>query len=327
MTGQTARGRFAPSPTGRIHLGTAAAALLCWLEVRGRNGTLVLRIEDNDLRRARPELVRPMMDDLEWLGLNWDEGPDVDGPHAPYLQSGRGQLYQAALRDLAQRGLLYACTCSRSALRKRGALGRYDGHCRSAPTPLDPLIDGISTPEGQLRVPKEPLQASIRFRVPEGRLHWEDSFLGPQEEDPASACGDVVVVRRDGVVAYQLAVVVDDGAMGINLVTRGGDLKTSTGRQLALLSALGSPHPEYGHGPMLLGPHGKKLSKSLGDPDISQLRDGGIAPEKLLGQLAYLLGISPSAAPASPEELLKGYRSSAVRCSEIAWRGWLSVED
>ena len=315
------RGRFAPSPTGRIHLGTAAAALLCWLANRAEGGRLVLRIEDNDLQRSRPDLVVPLLDDLDWIGLDWDEGPRTGGTFGPYIQSQRGHLYQQALRRLAGAGLLYACECSRADRTARGALRRYDGHCRDRGLETAPLIGAIADGRGHLVRPPRPPGRALRLRVGPGEIRWTDSFLGPQVDVPAESAGDTVLVRADGMVAYQLAVVVDDGAMAIDQVVRGADLLDSVGRQVVLQRALGLPTPRWGHTPILLGAHGKKLSKRLGDPDLDGVRAAGLSAADLVGWLAWVLGLRPRWTPTRPQELVADFSPARVRVGPIAVDG------
>ena len=264
------RGRHAPSPTGRLHLGNARTALLGWLDVRSRGGAMVLRVEDNDFTRARPELEERMLRDLAWLGLDWDEGPDVGGPYGPYRQSERDGHYAAGLAQLE----VYRCTCSRAQLRAlptMGATGEavYPGTCRGR--------------GGEV--------GAIRWRVPAGEVGFVDRVLGPYAHAVAGAVGDFVLRRADGAWAYQLAVVVDDAAMRIDSVVRGADLLDSTPRQILLQRALGLPTPTYGHVPLILGPGGTKLSKRDGAPDLSALREAGVAAELVIAALARSLGL------------------------------------
>ncbi len=264
------RGRHAPSPTGRLHLGNARTALLAWLDVRSRDGVMVLRIEDNDFTRARPELEARMLRDLAWLGLDWDEGPDVGGACGPYRQSERGEFYAAALAQLE----VYRCTCTRAQLRAlptMGATGEavYPGTCRGR--------------GGEV--------GAVRWRVPAGEVGFDDRVLGPYAQEVAGEVGDFVLRRADGAWAYQLAVVVDDAAMRIDSVVRGADLLDSTPRQILLQRALGLPTPTYGHVPLILGPGGAKLSKRDGAPDLSALREAGVAAELVIAALARSLAL------------------------------------
>lgn len=219
------RGRFAPSPTGYIHLGNVWSALLAWLQVRQAGGTLVLRIEDIDEQRSKPIYTQALMEDLHWLGLNWDEGPDVGGPYGPYIQQERYDRYDAALEKLHKAGLLYPCYCSRARLQAVGAphAGEhtvYDGHCY-----------GMSEAQRQ-QMTKKP---SWRVHVPARIISFTDGVYGTFHEDLACCCGDFVVRRADDMYAYQLAVSVDDGAMAVTHVLRGEDLLSSTAQQIWLM--------------------------------------------------------------------------------------------
>lgn len=287
------RARYAPSPSGRLHLGNARTALLAWLQARSAGGVFVLRVEDLDPQRSKPEHERAQLDDLRWLGLDWDEGPDVGGPHAPYRQSERHELYREALARLDT----YPCTCTRKELREtslapHGLEPIYPGTCRSGP----------SHP-GRL--------ASLRWRVPEGSVGFDDLVLGPCRQDVAREVGDFVLRRGDGAWAYQLAVVVDDAAMAITHVTRGADLLDSTARQILLQRALGLPVPVHAHVPLLVGPDGEKLSKRHGAPDLGQLRERGLDPRLVVGSLARSCGLVPADLDPDtriePRELLAGF--------------------
>lgn len=289
------RGRFAPSPTGRLHLGNARTALLTWLDLRRRGGVVVLRIEDNDFTRARVELEQRIYRDLAWLGLGWDEGPDVGGGLGPYRQSERGELYAAALARLES----YGCTCTRAQLRAlptMGATGEpvYPGTCRAG---------GM---QGE--------RAAVRWRVPAGEVEFCDRVLGPQRQRVAEEVGDFVLRRADGAWAYQLAVVVDDGAMRIDDVVRGADLLDSTPRQILLQRALGLPTPTYGHVPLILGPGGAKLSKRDGAPDLSALREAGVAAATVIAVLARSVGlVGDEVRAVEAAELVAGFELAAVR--------------
>ncbi|MCA9718340.1 MAG: tRNA glutamyl-Q(34) synthetase GluQRS [Myxococcales bacterium] len=276
------RGRYAPSPTGRLHLGNARTALLAWLYTRQQGGRFVLRIEDNDPTRSRPELEERVYRDLAWMGLDWDEGPDVGGPFGPYRQSERLSHYERAIAGLST----YACSCSRRELRTRARFSPggeviYPGTCRSGP-----VAAGRPT--------------ALRWRAPPGRVSVDDLVHGPDaaRDDIARDVGDFVLRRSDGAWAYQLAVVVDDAAMQITDVVRGDDLLHCTPRQVHLLRALGHPPPRYAHVPLIFGPDGQKLSKRHGAPDLSALREGGATPERTVAALARSVGLWPATAPA-----------------------------
>ncbi len=276
------RGRFAPSPTGRLHLGNARTALLAWLHARSAGGRFVLRVEDLDFGRVRPGYMEAQLDDLRWLGLDWDEGPDVGGPFAPYVQSERQAAYDAALERLDGAGLLYPCFCSRreivvAASAPHGPADegpRYPGTCRDRP-----------------RDPGAGERIALRFRVPPGPEGFHDLLQGDVEFDPAEEAGDFVVRRKDGVAAYQLAVVVDDDAMGITHVVRGADLLSSTARQLLLYRALELSAPAFLHVPLLLGPDGERLAKRHGAVSLAELREAGVPPVRVAGWLASTCGL------------------------------------
>jgi len=266
-------GRYAPTPSGRLHLGNARSALLCWLWARALGGRFVMRVEDLDPGRSRAEHERDQLADLRWLGLDWDEGPDVGGPHGPYRQSERGELYAAALNRLET----FECTCTRRELREatfapHGREPVYPGTC----------LHGVSNSE---RPP------ALRWRVPPGVVELEDAIYGPLREQVATEVGDFVMRRSDGAWAYQLAVVVDDAAMGITHVLRGADLLDSTARQVLLQRTLELPTPRYAHVPLVLGPDGVKLCKRHDAPDLTRLRHEGADAQRVVATLARSVGL------------------------------------
>ncbi len=294
-------GRFAPSPTGRLHLGNARTALVSWASVRAGGGRYVMRVEDLDRQRSRPELERRQLEDLRWLGLDWDEGPDVGGPNGPYRQSERGDFYAAAAARLDT----YPCTCTRRELREaasapHGGQAPYPGTCRDGPTH-----------------PERP--AALRWRVAEGPpLSFDDLVLGTRSQDVAAEIGDIALRRADrgqgADWAYQLAVVVDDHAMGITEIVRGADLWDSSPRQIALGRALGLPEPRYAHIPLVLGPDGDKLNKRHGAPDLSTLREAGVDPRLVVAALARSLGLLETGVDRIyARELVPGFSLSALR--------------
>jgi glutamyl-tRNA synthetase len=305
---QAPRGRYAPSPTGELHLGNASSALLAWLSCRSRGGGFVMRMEDLDRNRVREELGPRILDDLRWLGLDWDEGPDRGGPHAPYEQWTRREHYREAYVRLQRAGLLYPCFCSRrdiaaaaSAPQAPGDELRYPGTCRD----LDPdaarrRIDGGD-------------RHAWRFRVCEGQGSVFEDLVHGEWGRGLPPPGDFVVYRADDVPAYQLAVVVDDAAMEIDEVVRGDDLLPSTVRQLLLYAALQEPPPVFAHVPLLLGADGVRLSKRHSGVTLRELRERGFTPEELVGRLAQLLGLRRGPEPLSAAELIEGFSFETLR--------------
>ncbi|MBB6669275.1 tRNA glutamyl-Q(34) synthetase GluQRS [Cohnella nanjingensis] len=296
------RGRFAPTPSGRLHLGNAATALLAWLQIRAGGGTMALRMEDLDKPRCRPESAAAIAEELRWLGLDWDEGPDIGGPFGPYAQSERLDRYARALDDLGRQGLLYPCYCSRADLLSAPSAPHglasegpaYAGACRRLTAAEREARAAVKTP-------------SLRFALPADRsFPFEDGIAGPVRYPPGAG-GDFVVKRADGIVGYQLAVVADDIAMGVTDVLRGWDLLDSTPRQLALYEAFGAMPPRFAHAPLLLGPDGGRLSKRHGSVTLSGLRELGVGSRRLVGYLAWLTGLTDRPEPASPGELVAGF--------------------
>ncbi|GCL73172.1 tRNA glutamyl-Q(34) synthetase GluQRS [Paenibacillus naphthalenovorans] len=294
----TRRGRFAPTPSGLLHIGNAFTALAAWLQMRQAGGEFVLRIEDIDKARSRPAYAEQLQDDLLWLGIDWDEGPRVGGPCAPYEQSRRESLYEEALEQLQQAGRLYPCYCSRSELAAIGSAphglasegAAYPGLCRS-----------LSPAERQARAAKK--TPALRFIMPPHELRFYDAVAGPQT-CAGEALSDFVVKRADGMFSYQLAVTVDDAAMGITDVLRGADLLDSTPRQLALYEALGLRAPDFAHVPLLVDASGRRLSKRDSALTLAALRSAQVPPERLLGALAHLAGWIDRPEPLTARELI-----------------------
>ena len=304
---QTPRGRFAPSPSGRMHLGNAWTALLAWLDIRKQNGAMVLRMEDLDPDRSRPDYAAGLLADLRWLGLDWDEGPDVGGPAAPYCQSQRSHYYQAAFDRLQQAGLVYPCFCSRAELR----LAASAPHAGDTEVPYSGRCAALT----ELAVTK--LRAagrrpSYRLRVGDAAVEYSDEVYGRQKQVLRQECGDFVIRRSDGVFAYQLAVVVDDAAMGISRVLRGADLLASTPRQIYLWHLLAASPPTFIHVPLLIGRDGSRLSKRHGSLAIAALRGAGVPAQKIVGQLAAWAGLIDRPMPASPRELISVFDLSRL---------------
>ena len=289
MAGVKAVGRFAPTPSGRMHLGNVFAALIAWLSVRSQDGEMVLRMEDLDTQRTSPEFAQILREDLLWLGLNWDrETPP---------QSQRTAVYNEYFEKLDAMGLLYPCYCTRSQL-----------HSVNAPH----LSDGTYVYPGTCRNLTEDQRAVFdrkpawRVMVPDRVWNVEDKIQGHYACNLATDCGDMVVRRADGVYVYQLAVTVDDGEAGVTEVVRGMDLLSSAPRQMYLQELFGFSHPVYAHVPMLLAPDGRRLSKRDRDLDLGVLRQR-LSPETLIGILAHAAGLIDRETPISAEELAKEF--------------------
>lgn len=287
-------GRFAPSPSGRMHLGNVFAALLAWLYARSAGGELLLRIEDLDPDRCRPEYAAQLRDDLRWLGLDWDREGEP--------QSRRSAVYAEAFARLEDQGLIYPCYCSRAAL-----------HAASAPHASDgtPVYAGTCRSLTAAQRAVQTRRPAWRVRVPDRTYGFRDGLQGLYEENLASDCGDFIVRRSDGVYAYQLAVVVDDAAMGVTQVVRGRDLLSSTPRQIYLQERLGMPTPEYVHVPLLLSPDGRRLSKRDRDLDLGLLRQH-LRPGQVLGALAHAAGLLEKPEPVSAAELAADFDAGKI---------------
>lgn len=302
-------GRFAPSPSGRMHLGNLLCALLAWLSAKSSGGRILLRVEDLDTARCKPEYAVQMEDDLLWLGLDWDEGGSRGGPCAPYDQSRRSALYEEALNRLTALGAVYPCFCTRAQLHAASAPHRedgltvYPGTCRNL----------TAAEQASKRLTRSP---ALRLRVPEESLSFTDGHMGPVTESLPLDCGDFLLRRSDGLFAYQLAVVVDDAAMGVTQVVRGADLLSSTPRQLLLYRLLGLTPPEFYHVPLLLDSAGRRLSKRDGDIGLEALRSR-CTPEQIIGALAYLAGLNPSRQPCTPESLVSSFSWDRVPRQDI----------
>jgi len=287
-------GRLAPSPTGALHLGNARSFLLAWLSVRRQGGKLLMRIEDIDSPRVKPWAREQTLNDLRWLGLDWDCGPDVGGPHAGYIQSERVRRYSEVLQHLIDAQVIYPCTCTR----------REVAEAASAPheqtlSELPPMEGTIYPGTCRARIAVESnTDFAWRWRFESGNVPWMDEVLGQQVASPDRQLGDFVIGKSDGTPAYQLAVVVDDYDMGVTEVVRGSDLVPSTYRQLAILQHLGWPTPKYCHVPLIVGPDGRRLAKRHGDTRLSYFRARGIKPQLLVGFLAWTLGLLEA-----PEEI------------------------
>lgn len=304
-------GRFAPSPSGRIHLGNMFCCLLAWLSARQKEGRVVLRIEDLDTARCPRRYADQMEEDLQWLGLRWDEGPAVGGPDGPYYQSERSSFYRAALEKLEKMDLVYPCFCTRAELHAASAPHREDGQVLYAGT-----CRNLTPAQAAKRAAETGRSPALRLRVPDEEISFTDGHMGLYRERLAQECGDFLLRRSDGMFAYQLAVVVDDAAMGVTEVVRGADLLSSTPRQLLLYHLLGLKPPAFYHHPLLLAPDGHRLSKRNADAGLESLR-GRCTAEEILGKLAYLGGFNPSAEPRSAESLLQDFSWEKVPGEDI----------
>jgi nondiscriminating glutamyl-tRNA synthetase len=287
VASDTIRVRFAPSPTGHLHVGNARTALFNWLLARGQHGVFVLRIEDTDAQRSTTESEADILEDLRWLGLDWDEGPDKGGPHGPYRQSERLQIYRDAAADLVGSRRAYYCFCtpdeleaSRAAALAFGEPPKYNGRCRG----LDPADAARRVGSGDA--------AAVRFVVPPGRdITFTDLVRGPVTFS-TDVIGDPVILRSDGRPAYNFAVVIDDARMAITHVIRGEDHISNTPRQILLYEALGLSLPLFAHLSLVLGPDHAPLSKRHGATSVAEFRERGYLAEALVNYLA-LLGWSP----------------------------------
>ncbi|MEO8601248.1 MAG: tRNA glutamyl-Q(34) synthetase GluQRS [bacterium] len=302
----TYRGRFAPSPTGDLHLGSAATALVAWLRARQAGGECVLRVEDIDTPRVVAGSEPCQLADLHWLGLDWDEGPDRGGAYGPYRQSERMPHYEDVLANLAAQGALYLCDCSRREIASiasaphAGDEGpRYPGTCRRF---------GMQ-PRSWKRPP------AVRVALPEREVRFTDVYQGAQRQHVAQAVGDFVLKRGDGVYAYQLAVVVDDLAMHISEVVRGADLLASAARQILLAEMLGGRPPQFAHVPLIVAADGTRLQKRTPRHTVRELRDAGVVAGTVIARLAGTLGVIGSARPAclNARDLVSRADLSALR--------------
>ena len=296
MEGKRPVGRFAPTPSGRMHLGNVFAALIAWASVRSRDGEMVLRMEDLDTQRTSGEFADILRDDLAWLGLDYDRETPA--------QSQRSEVYDRYFDLLREKGLLYPCYCTRSQL-----------HGVNAPH----LSDGTYVYPGTCRDLKDPpkdRKPAWRVMVPDRVWTLEDRVQGHYALNLATDCGDMVVRRADGVYVYQLAVTVDDGEAGVTEVVRGMDLLSSAPRQMYLQELFGFSHPEYGHVPMLLAPDGRRLSKRDRDLDLGELRKS-VSPQRLIGTLAHAAGLIDRQEELSAWELAKEFNWAKLRGQAI----------
>jgi glutamyl-tRNA synthetase len=319
------RTRFAPSPTGRLHLGNVRVAVFNWLFARRHGGAFVLRLEDTDVERNLPGAEQALMDDLRWLGLEWDEGPDRGGAHGPYRQSERGAFHQHASERLLASGHAFRCFCAevRGAAEARGAeergWGRYPGTCRA----LDREVAARRAASGEPHV--------VRFRAPErGDVVVEDAVRGPVSV-PVSDVDDFVLRRSDGRATYNFAVVVDDVAMAISHVIRGAGHLSNTPRQALLFDALGEPRPVFAHLPTVLDPEGGKLSKRAGATTVASYREAGYPPQAIVNYLSLLGWSDPEGREVlGLDELVRSVSLERVGASDTSYDAdklrWVSAQ-
>ncbi len=300
----TVIGRFAPSPSGRLHLGNVLCALLAYLSAKSAGGKALLRIEDIDTARCAGDRVPQMIDDLHWLGFEWDGGEDPTD-----FQSARTDIYETYFEQLKAKGLLYPCYCTRAELHAasapHGSDGQmlYDGRCRR-------LFDsGVQPPTGR--------NPAWRLRVPAETVELTDGLQGLYRENLAADCGDFLLRRSDGMFAYQLAVVVDDALTGVNEVVRGRDLLSSTPRQMYLYRLLGFEPPHFYHIPLLLREDGTRLAKRDSALDLGALRDRFSSPAPLIGMLAYTAGLLSRFEPLDVEDLIPLFSWDKVKRADI----------
>ena len=305
------RGRYAPSPTGVLHLGNLRTALLAWLFARSSGRNFTLRVEDLDRPRVRPGATARMLADLRWLGLDWDEGPDMGGPLGPYYQSQREALYAAAFARLRDADLIYPCYCARSELARIASAPQQDGQDENAPRYPGTCRD--LTPAQRAERETAGRRPSWRFRAPDQPITFTDVLHGEVSENAAATVGDFIIRRSDGVFAYQLAVVVDDALMGVDQIVRGDDLLGSTARQLALYDALGYPRPtEYAHVPLALDATGARLAKREAAAGLGALRAAGGTAEEIVGALAASCELWPESTPATAAQVLRVFDPAKI---------------
>ena len=316
------KGRFAPSPTGRMHLGNVYSALLSWLSVRSQGGAWVLRIEDLDPQRSHRIFAEQIEDDLRWLGLDWDEGGLANLPANPssqhgsvsYIQSERGAIYTHYLNILKEKGLTYPCYCTRADIMATQAPHESDGRIVYAGTCRPKNFDRAWNNETSHPSGRKP---ATRIIVPDEEISFVDAHYGPQSVNLARHCGDFVLRRADGAWAYQLAVVVDDALMGITEVVRGRDLLLSAPQQIYLYRLLGFEVPTFCHLPLLCNEAGQRLCKRDKSLDLGEIRKSVQSPESVIGQLACYAGIIDRPEPISALDLVSEFSWKKVPIEDI----------
>lgn len=301
------RTRLAPSPTGALHLGNARTFLFTWLRARSVGGQLVMRVEDLDHPKVKPEKIEEIYTDLKWLGIDWDEGPGLNEKCGPYIQTQRVEFYEQAFERLHQMGKIYPCTCSRADIEAAQSAPHVGDELIYANTCRDKYTDAE---HAKNKSGKEP---AWRFHAPSGESVFTDIFCGTQVEDLQIFSGDFVIARNPKQAAYQLAVVVDDAAMKITEVIRADDLLASTHRQIALYEALGLTPPEFLHLPLVIGEDGRRLAKRHGDSRISCIRNNTkTSAQKVIGWLGYTLGLVEFGCDLGVKDLLEKFEIKKI---------------
>jgi glutamyl-tRNA synthetase len=300
-------GRLAPSPTGSLHLGNARSFLLAWLSIRQQNGTIILRIEDIDTPRVKDGSVTSTIDDLRWLGFDWDYGPNCQNGlvcGVPITQSARLQRYSQVLMQLIRDRRVYRCTCTRSQIAQAAASAPHEPGISQLEGPIYPgtcrtLMNAASTGFHF----SDSDAAALRWAFQSGEINWTDGVLKQQSANPSRQLGDFVIGRANGLPAYQLAVVVDDHDMGVTEVVRGDDLAVSTYRQVDILNHLAWQLPNYYHVPLVLDADGRRMAKRQGD-SLDFFRSQSVPPQVIIGYLAHSLGLLRKSQPISPQQLI-----------------------
>lgn len=312
-SGEPIVGRLAPSPTGAQHVGNARTYLLAWLSIRSRGGRVILRMEDIDSPRVKRGAAEQAIEDLRWLGLDWDEGPDVGGPSAPYVQTERLELYRAALERLKAAERVYPCTCTRSDVAAAASaphVGQegpiYPGTCANR------RVAAATTLTRSVSEGRDP-PFVWRMRTTKAPHQLDDLLAGMPTCNVAAELGDFVLAKADGSPAYQLAVVVDDHAMGVTEVLRGDDLLPSSFRQLEIYEFFGWQPPQFAHVPLVVGADGRRLAKRHGDTRLATLRAAGVPAERLVGLLAWSCGLIDRAETVRAVDLLSGFKLDQVK--------------
>ena len=308
-------GRFAPSPTGALHLGNLRTFLATWIHARQNNVDIMMRMEDLNIVRLKPGSMEQIYSDFKWLGLDWDLGAGLtenqlqditQGSFSQYYQSNRNQIYVSAFQKLLNEGLVYPCSCSRKDIQMTQSAPHAENELKYANTCRDRWKDEASAANHKGQV------SSWRFRASDGVTEFYDGFFGQQSSKVLEWSGDFVIAQTRKQYSYQLAVVVDDADQGVNWVIRGSDLLMSSHRQIQLQEALGYPKVNYLHLPLLIGADGKRLAKRHGDWKISTLRAKGFSPEKVLGLLAWTLGQCAYGEKINLSDLYKSFNWSAI---------------